>query len=197
MATSRQACETLAMGTCYYLVRRDTRTVYDLGKAYFLHHAFGDVPLCVTADDVDTLVSLILAAERGDLDGAHDVSLHRGPDAHDEHWAYWRAVALDVVDWSEGQPFEFHSEHSGLIEDIHMEGWDHDPKRERLYTTGDRHDNVAVAADGTVTRWERPSREDLARRRRDDEAFRRGNVWVDWRTRTETVQTTSAPRLRS
>lgn len=178
------------MGTCYYLVRRDTRTVYDLGKSYFLHHAFGDdeTPLRVTPDDVDTLVALILAAERGDLDGMHDVTLHRGPDAHDERWAYWHAVALDVVDWSEGQPFEFHSGNSGLIEDICMEGWDRDSGRARLYTTGDRHDNVAVASDGTVTRWDRASREDLARRRREDESFRRGNVWIDWRTGTETIQ---------
>jgi hypothetical protein len=154
--------------------------VYELGKAFFLRQALGDgKPLCVTMDDVDTLVSLILAAERGDLDHRYDVSLHRRPDAEHEHYAYWRLVAADVVDWSEGQPFEFHDEHSGLYEDIVMEGWDHDPPRERLFQTGDRQDNVATMPDGKVVRWSRASRDDLARRRHSDEAFRRGLVWIE------------------
>ena len=175
------------MGTCYYLVRRDTRTVYGLGKAYFLRDVFGEDPIMVTASDVDTLVSLILAATRGDLDGP-DVTLHRGPDAQQEDYAYWRSVAADVVDWSEGQPFEFHGEYSGLYEDIAMEAWDLDPGRVRTFETGDRHNNVVTSPDGQAIRWSGPSREDLARRRRDSEAFRRGNVWVDRRTRAETVQ---------
>lgn len=89
-----------------------------------------------------------------------------------------------MVDWSEGQPFEFHSEHSGLYEDVVMDGWDDDPPRERLSTTGDRHDSVATI-DGVAVRWGRASRDDLARRRKSDEAFRRGLVWVDCRSGEE------------
>jgi hypothetical protein len=174
------------MGTCYYLIRRDTRTAYDLGKAYFLRHVFGEgSPLHVAAGDVDTLVALALAAQRGDLDGGCDVSLHRGPDEAEETYAYWRAVMLDVLDWSEGQSFELHSEHSALYEEMAMDGWERRPPRERLFRTGDRHDDVAVMADGSVVRWSRASRDDLARRRQADEAFRRGRVWIDPRSGSE------------
>ena len=151
------------MGICYYLVRRDVRTIYDLGKALFLQDIFGkQQPMRVSADDVDTLVAQILAAQYWEL-----------PET------YWRAVVLDVVDWSEGHPFEFHSENSSLLEDIEMDGWDHDPPLERLCRTGDRHN----AVDGRGL-----DREDLARRRQHDEAFRRGLVWVDKRSGMESVR---------
>lgn len=175
------------MGTSYYLIRRDTRTVYELGRAYFLRQVFRETPLRVTAGDVDTLVALILAAQRGDLDEVHDVSLHRGPDVADETCAYWHAVVVDVVDWSEGQLFEFHSEHSGLYEEIMMHGCDYDPPCERLFRTGDRHDGFATRTDGSAVSRNRAGRDDLARRRQSDEAFRCGRVWIDRRSRSEFV----------
>lgn len=161
------------MGICYFLIRRDTRTVYELGKAWFLCHVFGEadasLPICVAEGDVDTITSLILAAERGDLDLCCDVSLHRRPDAEEEHYGYWRAVAADVVDWSEGQPIEFHSEHSGLYEDIFMSARerDGDSMRVRCFKTGSRHD--PCSAD--------PGMRVLAQRRRSDACFRRGIAW--------------------
>lgn len=167
------------MGTCFYLIRRDTRTAYDLGKASFLRDAIGEeVPTRVSAGDADTMLALVLAAKRGDLRGRHDVTLHRRPDTEDEDYAYWRAVVLDVVDWSEGQSFELHSEHSELYEEISMDGWRDSPRRERLFITGDRHDRHAAPAAGDGARWPRSSRGDLARRRRDDVEFRMGCVWA-------------------
>lgn len=185
------------MGNCYYLIRRDTRTAYGLGKAWFLSHVFGGrpgmrcdegPPMCATPADVDTIVELIAAADRGDFELAHDVSIHYGSRIDPDYAAYWRAVAADIVDWSEGQPFEFHSEHSGIYEEISMDAWDVVPWRHRLWQTGDRH-NIDDE-DPDAVRWENASREAYARRRCDDEAFRRGNVWIDRATRAEVVQTT-------
>lgn len=117
------------MGTCYYLVRRDNRTGYDLGKSYGWDGAFA-YPMVLKAADVDTLVDLIV-----------QTSKPYGWCQTKKDREYLRIVALDIVDWSEGQPFEYHSEHSGLVEDICMEGWDRDPEIsvEREWITGDRH----------------------------------------------------------
>ena len=177
------------MGTCYDLIRRDTMTGYDLGKAWHLHHVFEArghaIPMQVTLADVPELAELMARSERGDLEIANVHWSALEPD----RIAYWTLVAADIVDWSEGQPFEFHSEHSRLHEEISLESWDRDPPRKRLWTTGDRHDSRLVQPDGTVLTWA-TGREELARRRREDEAFRRGNVWHDYRTNTEIVQTT-------
>jgi hypothetical protein len=171
------------VGTCYSLIRRDVLTEYDLGKAWFLHRVFTETPQCVTAAEVDTLVALIVAAERGDLDGEHDVTLHRPAEASRD--PYWHAVALDIVDWAEGQPFEFHSEHSGLVEEISMDTYERETHLVRLWKTGDRHETHDPAGVSP--------REQLARRRREDEAFRRGCVWRDLRSKTERVLATPLP----
>lgn len=187
------------MGTCYYLIRRDTRTAYGLGKAWFLSYVFGGrrgtrcddgTPMSVTLSDIDTIVELIAAADCGDFELEHDVSIHYGSRIDPNYAAYWRAVAVDIVDWSEGQPFELHSEHSGLYEEISMDAWDTVPWRHRLWLTGDRHDRDP--ADTRDVRWEHASRDEYAQRRCTDEAFRRGNVWIDRRARVEAVQTTPA-----
>lgn len=175
------------MGTCYFLIRRDTMTGYDLGKAWELCRAFAphqavtggqyEETFVVTTSDVDTLAELMALASSGDLEIA---DVHRRP-PDPEQLAYWRLVALDIVDWSEGQPFEFHSEHSGLYEDLTMDGWEDD--LQRIWETGDRHN----APDGRV-----PPREILAARRKIDENFRRGNVWRDHKTGEEIIRTRPA-----
>lgn len=113
------------MGTCYYLVRRDNRTGYDLGKAWEWGDVFGRDGTPIVWTDVDYL-------ERRLSESWHDL-LMRGllPPG------YLRRVAEDILDWSEGKPFEFHSEHSGVVEDLYMEGWDEGTSRE--WITGDRH----------------------------------------------------------
>lgn len=185
------------MSTCYSLIRRDARTAYELGKASFLRHVFGSESvvwrsdaaspsLRVTQGDVDTLGSLMLAAERGDLDACVDVSIHRRPDAEEEHHGYWREVASDVVDWSEGQLFEFCSEHSWHYEALWMDDRtrDRDPLIKRLFSTGSLY---------TTSSPHHPGMEALARRRRVDESFRRGEVWIDRRSGVEFVR--PSPRL--
>lgn len=154
-------------------------TGYDLGKAWSLAEVFAprsaatgssyDEPMSVSSTDVDTLAELLALAWTRDLEIA-DVHRH-APDA--EMLAYWRLVALDIVDWSEAKPFEFHSEHSGLYERLTMDGWE--GGRERLWDTGDRHDK---------------DRDLLAARRACDEDFRRGNVWRVVKTGQEIVRTT-------
>lgn len=109
------------MSTCYFLVRRDNRTIFDLDKLWYLRQVFGDEePILLTAGEVDEAVALALAAQRGDLDGYHDVTIHR-PEPDEADRAYWRALMEEIVVWSDGKPFEFHSEHSALYEEIVME----------------------------------------------------------------------------
>lgn len=154
-------------------------TGYDLGKAWSLAKVFAprsavsgcsyDEPMSVSAADVGAFAELLALAWTHDLEIA-DVH-RRAPDA--EMLAYWRLVALDIVDWSEGKLFEFHSEHSGLYERLTMDGWE--DGQERLWDTGDRHDK---------------DRDLLATRRARDEDFRRGNVWRVVETRQEIVRTT-------
>lgn len=176
------------MGTDYFLIRRDVGTVYELNRAGFLERVFGHgVPTRVTESEIDTMVDLILAAERGDLDGRYDVTIHRGPGADSgEERALWRELASDVVDWSEGQPFELHSEHSGAYEELSMAEWDESPPMRRLIRTGGL------------------GRQDLANMRRTNEAFRRGVLWSDperglLRTvsRSSSTASTAEPTKRS
>ncbi len=151
------------MGTDYFLIRRDAGTVYDLNRAGFLEEVLGHgTPTRVTEAEVDTMVDLILAAERDDLSGEYDVAIHRSADADDgEARESWRRFASDIVDWSEGQLVELHSEHSGAYEELSMAEWDEFPPLRRLIHTGG------------LGRW------DLADMRRTNEAFRRGALWSD------------------
>ena len=168
------------MGTCYYLIRRDSRTVYALGKASLLRLVFGEDPFRVTMGEVDTMVALILAAQRGDLDSDLDVTLHRHPDDKDEMYTYWRTRAIDIVDWSEGHPIELHSEDSYLYEELAIERSNHHAQFTRIFCTGGL------------------GRDDLAtRRRRSDDAFRSGTLWIDSQSGRKIANPAKALKVRA
>lgn len=142
------------MGTCYYLIRQDTRTGYDLGKAWEWsdNGVFGcEVPVTITADGAGDLAARLDRYSAGwkkdDFDAAK----------------YFRDVAEDIVHWSEGKEFILVSEHHRLVEEYNMEGWSRKGRdRERQWVTGSRFSNEM----------------DVLRARRVSEPlFKSGYVW--------------------
>lgn len=105
------------MGTCYYLIREDNQTLYELGKTGEWHRAFSDARWIIVdsdSDHRDMVESLCSASERVGW------NLEELTDVGNGEWItnreYIRRVFADIVRWSDGQWFEFISEHDGRYE---------------------------------------------------------------------------------
>jgi hypothetical protein len=97
------------MGTCYFLIRDDDQ-IYDLGKAWEWSPVFADASRTLLIDEAAAFADMLDSASNG-----WDV-----PDG------YFRAVALDIVDWAEGRMFVFVSEHDGRYERVMDDAFDRD-----------------------------------------------------------------------
>lgn len=89
------------MGTVYYLVREDNRTLYEIGKMPEWHALLGNGEPHVIADP-----------------NATAVALHAAPGWWDERPspAYYDAVVDDIILWAGDLPFRFIDEDSGILE---------------------------------------------------------------------------------
>lgn len=124
------------MGTCFYLWRDDNHTAYDLGKAWEWGWAFGyerrpgrSDPMTLSPEDAPELAELLLAH----LVGKGYVE----PGTSIEYYAF---VCGDIARWSQGQIFEFISEHDHRYEDANMEAYDRDDTGRESVVTGSRFD---------------------------------------------------------
>jgi hypothetical protein len=108
------------MGTCYYLWRDDNKTVYDLDKSWNWGELFGrprgasmGTPMTLAPQDAPELAELLLA---------HLIAEdYVDPGTSIEYYAF---ICADIARWSEGQPFEFISEHDHRYENASMDAWD-------------------------------------------------------------------------
>ncbi len=141
------------MGVCYYLIREDTRTCFDLGKVGYWREVFGQTPMLVT--DAEVLAGLLYVIECGNADGLNRYAEEYGRrypttaalqgEAHYEPMPleYLRKVADRIVAWSEGRLFSFVSDNDDRYEQIAMAGYDSGQPRS-AWITGTRFDDVAV-----------------------------------------------------
>lgn len=111
------------MGTCYYLHRPDSGTLYDLGKAWELRFVFGCTSRrelhTILAEDAELLADVIemVTFEHETTIGDKTIRGFGYPDTPEDR-AYVRWYALDIVRWSDGRPFELIDDSSGTYEEL-------------------------------------------------------------------------------
>lgn len=133
------------MGVVYYLWRDDSKTAYELGKVWNWGVIFG----CPRHTSVGTPMILKPrdAPECAELLRTHLVEEERalraefgGKPRDCAPLDYFTFVCTDIAAWSEGQPFEFISEHDGRLEHAHMEGYPNYKRTRKQTHTGSRYD---------------------------------------------------------
>jgi hypothetical protein len=122
------------MGTCYYLWRDDNKTAYDLGKEWSWGEVFGcprhtsiGTPMTLAPQDAPELADLLLMhlAEK-DRELREEFGDNHAPIDYyaQSRIDYYAFICADIARWSEGQPFEFISEHDHRYENASMDAYD-------------------------------------------------------------------------
>lgn len=131
------------MGVLYYLWRDDNKTAYELGKSWTWGEIFGcprhtsvGTPMILKPEDAPELAELLRMHL---VEHEHSLAVEFGHEPRQvASLDYLAFVTADIARWSEGQPFEFISEHDHRYEAACMEGYPNFTNRQ--FRTGSRFD---------------------------------------------------------
>jgi hypothetical protein len=93
------------MGTCYYFFRPDNETLFDMDKAYGLSELLGTDSDQVKLEDVETAILLWF----GDWPERADGEVEQQA----------KALAAAILEFADGQPIFFISEHAAQIDALY------------------------------------------------------------------------------